>query len=143
MPRKDRMTGCEVVTTREYFQAEAEESGREWYELMGDMFDEIDKDFQLCGQSMIKSGEAEEKLIEASVEEYDALEWNWFIISTNIHEVHIDTGLGWTGHEIKASAYCSDGQYREVVFRDSESYGTYWEPPDYDRSWIIDGEKFG
>ncbi|MBU0778314.1 hypothetical protein KKF82_08665 [Patescibacteria group bacterium] len=143
MPRRDRMTGCEVMTTKEYFEAEADGSGREWHELMGDMLDEMSEDEHREEERLLESGDAEKKVIAMSLVDNAEGNLNWYIQSASIKEVRISNNFQGASTTIESRAFCSDGKTREVVFKDEEQFDTMREPGYYDWSWVIDGEKFG
>lgn len=142
MPRKDPITGCEVMTTAEFWQAEAEKEGRSAGQLQDDFFNEI---ADIEQKEIEKLADVENVLnilreYVISTNEYVDEEDKYSFQFTKVLEVWNNSyscAFRGTSFEFCAKAKCDDEKIREVEFSSWQSSGSFYEPPDMEENLKI------
>lgn len=139
MPRKDPMTGVTVITTAEFFAAEAEREGkgRSGGELMIETFSEIgaecDADEQrerLFFMDPANAWEAIRYTLRESLEmEESPLQ---AVELVGVLAVQSEQRMNGSKLDIDAHVRFNDGAVRKVKWGFQHWAGSYWEPDDYD-----------
>ena len=127
MPRKDAMTGCEVMTTMEFFQAEGEKEWKSGYEAMEDMWKEIALDECRREDELRKDAKG---ILNKALEEIE--DSDFCIVKITSASVKVSFGFGGSKEVLFVFALCSDGKWRWIEWTYRYSSGTRWEPPDED-----------
>lgn len=169
MPRKDPITGCQVMTFPEFLTAEGEREGKSGGEVLEDMYKQMAEDDEQSSQQLRDPAvalpilqEAALRLAEAWDDDRVSVEDDPFAIITLKDEqsgewvsalkIHADVdpippfpldivevleakshgGFSESKTMIKARCLCHDGQEHTLQFSSVSSYGSFYEPPDYD-----------
>jgi hypothetical protein len=142
MPRTDPITGCQVLTTGEFFAAEAkrEGKGRQGYELMAEMMDDMQAEFARASVELKDDPETILKELRAYyVPEDDSWDWpegeepEWVPESiVEVEEAEVDGSFKGSSWMAVVKALCSDGEVRRLKVVYSQFYGDFYEPPSDD-----------
>lgn len=143
MPKIDPHTGCEVMTTPEFWASEArsEGLGRSGAELQSDFMDELADDLR-AEESRLREGalgtlqEAVREWNEADPEE-SPIPLPEVIL--DVLEAHVRASFRSSGFSLKARVRATGGLVG-VLSVTSESFAGSWaEPPDYEINVIWEG----
>lgn len=142
MPRKDPITGCQVMTFGELWAAEAkrEGQGRCGAELMSEMFDDMRASFEAEAQQMKEDpSEILKTLRSWYIPEDDSWSWDpgdepeWVPEALeDVEEVECDGGFSESGWMAVVKACCSDGVTRRLRVTYTKYSGSFYEPPSDD-----------
>jgi len=142
MPRKDPITGCQVMTLGEFWSDEAkrEGQGRNGYELMAESMDDMQTSFAEQARSMRDDpAEILQTLRSYYVPEDDSWSWDpgdepeWVPESlVEVEEVECDGGFSESGWTAVVKALCSDGVTRRLKVTYARYNGSFYEPPSDD-----------
>lgn len=147
MPRKDPVTGVPVMTQAEFWAAEAEREGkgRQGFELMADMYAEIEADNEREA-NRLREPEAALELVKDFLDGYEdpydcrcdygfASEDVGSVIEVTDSEVGGSFGGG--SAKLRIKLQLKDGSTRTVEWSDWYSSGSRLEPPDGDTSMTV------
>lgn len=136
MPKKDPVTGCQVLTTAEFFQLEAELEGK------GRTGADLQREF-LEDQETEIAREAERYRDPAFLLEYLCAginEWNDLadlgatvpqpLEILEVLESHVHFGFREGRVKLRVRARCEDGTEGILHFESREDAGSYLDPPD-------------
>ncbi len=147
MPRKDPMTGVTVMTTAEFFAAEAEheEKGRSGSEVMAETFEQIgaemDADEQRERLFFSDPANAWEAIRYTLREELETEESPLQAVElVGVLTVSSKQSMRGSSLGIEAHVKFNDGALRRVKWSFQYWAGTYWEPDDYDEGVEWDEE---
>lgn len=142
MPRRDSVTGCQVMTFGEFWAAEAkrEGQGRCGAELMAETMDDMQASFEAEARRM-KEDPAEilKSLRSWYIPEDDSWSWpegeepEWVPEGLEeVEEVECDGGFTESGWMAVVKARCSDGVTRRLRVTYTRHNGSFYEPPSDD-----------
>jgi hypothetical protein len=141
MPKKDPVTGCDVVTTPEFWQNEAKGSGR----TAGDLFHEFQEGLRLSLEeeaSRIKKNLKETKsILAAHIKEWNESDPDMDQIP-EIHELLevTDVEVGCHEKHLTARYRAADGTTFILRLDESTYPGSRIDPPDYDFNLRLEKE---
>jgi hypothetical protein len=138
MPRKDPITGCEVMTEYEFWAAEAkhEGKGRMPSELMAEMFEEMGREEDQERQRLMEPAHCFEVLVSICKDfndEDDPTPLPTDVIE--VLEVQLHQGFGGSKTAIRARCQLPDGTEGIVSAVAQHWAGSRMEPPDSDGEW--------
>lgn len=141
MPRKDPITGVEVMTHMEFWQAEAEKEGRQVSDVLRDFYDEWDEDIRKQ-EEMYKNTLDQNNLYVMYLNYVSDIGCDYFQcvqdINTFIVEIvelidcNIHQSMRETTESFVIYAKCLDGEYRIITMTTYNWSGSFYEPPDWD-----------
>jgi hypothetical protein len=138
MPKIDPVTGCEVMTTAEFWQSTAKAEGREPGELMQEFYDELEEDNRKAAEELRDPKNAFNIIVkyleeddEASLECYNFSSQE-VVECLEVFNSEVNQGIRGSESELEAVLLLRDGSTRTVVFGTSETYSTMLDPGDYD-----------
>jgi hypothetical protein len=139
MPRKDPVTGCMVMTTAEFLNAEAEREGkgRTGADIYADMMSEIDTDSRRCEDEIRKDALGRfQQAIKDAGEYWDDDEGNEPLPTlaevVHIIDVHVSQGFKGSGEMLRAEVRTTDGRLLYMEYMYSHWSGTRLDPPEDD-----------
>jgi len=137
MPRKDPITGCQVMTLPEFFQEEAKREGKESGELMSNMFDEIEQSYRQEEERFRNNPDELLNTLREEVKFYneadpDAEQLPLPKVVQKILEVKVGGTFRTSTLEVKAECQKEDDSVGVLHFSSSSSAGSFYEPPDYE-----------
>jgi hypothetical protein len=143
MPKIDPETGCTVMTQAEFWASEAEHEGkgRQGWELMNDMMNEIEDENERLSEEMRKDPEAALQLIKNYLDgdeedvQQDSVDTYGFC-GKHIKKVvefldaRYDGSMRGTDCCMCVKLKMTDGSTRTVEYCEWNDYGTRMDPPD-------------
>ena len=137
MPRKDPITGCEVMTELEFWTLEAknEGKGREPWELVQEMSDELDAECRR-EEEKFKDPGVVLGLLAACIAELNGCEPEdpipMPVAVVSVLEVHVTQSLREDAVKLRAVCHRTDGSEGVVNYSRWYWSGTRLEPPEGD-----------
>jgi len=137
MPRKDPVTGCDVMTLPEFAKAEGYNSAGE---MLDEVFKEMELDCRKWERFLFSNPKEVLKMFKTHYKEYaDYFEENF---QNDVPKKHVATlfvkssqGFKTEKHTIVAAFVCKDGKTRIQQLHHTYWGGTRLEPPEEDE-WI-------
>lgn len=140
MPRKDPITGCQVMTFHEFISAEAASEGKQPHELLEEMVQDIDNDIQNEEQRLKNNPDDSLKSFQEAAQ-FDIDEWESHkegpkppypakvvaVIGAKVQYNFRDSKTA-----VVADVEADDGQVHRVHFFSWSSSGSFYEPPDHE-----------
>lgn len=151
MPRKDSITGCQVLTVGEFLTQEAEHEGkgRTGGDILREIFDEIHADEDRRVKELTSSPEQamhvlNEYIVEndwdktTGTDNSDLNEFRFAVVSVlRVYDAEAHYGMRQSSEGFTAECVCSDGKSRTLLYRASHDSGTRIDPPDSETSVYI------
>jgi hypothetical protein len=153
MPRKDPITGCNVMTSAEFWRAEAEHEGlgREPAELMEDFYAE----WAAADRASADKLKTDKAGLLKKLQEVQGMEWDCvdeedhdklvpeIIEVIEVHGAEVHSNHGGSDTKVIADVRLVGGAVRRVKLVESESFGSFYEPPDGEAwlTFVLDDEK--
>jgi len=149
MPKKDPITGCQVMTLPEFLNKEAEIEGQSrcGMDILDDVFQELDKESNRVANEWKDPKVAWEIIAKAAYWEWESWisECRWIkrhekesfserpiipikligILGTGFHQ-----NFNSCNGQIKAVVLCDDCVVRNVVYKTYDTVGSFYDPPD-------------
>lgn len=137
MPKKDPITGCEVMTVGEFFQDEAnrEGKGRTGGDILNETLSEMDQGYQ--EEEARWTSKPDELLLrlQEEVKEYNELDPEAEQVSkpisiVEILEVKCSGGMRSSEFSCRVKATKEDGSVGIIKLKSWYTHGTFYDPPD-------------
>jgi hypothetical protein len=136
MPKIDPVTGCKVMTTAEFWAAEAEKEGqgRSGGELMGDFMDEMEKD-RVQEQERLRQPDVALQEVVRAVKDWNEADPDVEQLPTPLQVLEVKDcqySTSFRGSSFKLSVRCSttDGRAGTFTIDSWQTGGSMMEPPD-------------
>lgn len=140
MPRKDPITGCEVMTFPEFISSEAAREGKQPHELMEEMVQDITNDIQDEEQRLKDNPDESLKTFQDAAQFYID-EWESdkqgakplyptkvvAVIEARVHYSFRDSKTA-----VIADVEADDGKVHRIHYFEWSSSGSFYEPPDFE-----------
>jgi len=151
MPRRDPITGCEVMTTGEFLAAEAEREGKQPHEIWDEIWQALDEDNRRM-EGLLRDGEYIYSLLMEELvpewEDFVARGYTWEegdphvvnpnrILKVEVREASHQQNFRGSGGSVEGILFFTDGTARRFSFWWSHSSGSFYEPPDADSEFVL------
>jgi hypothetical protein len=149
MPRIDPITGCSVMTTGEFWNAEAQQEGqgRSGGDLVADFYAELEADTQRREQEFRDNPEALLTMVNEAaklwVDGVDPEDLDGVCFPGNfkrvveVLDVTIQDGMRNSSTSVTAKYEMGDGSLRMIMYSEWSSGGSFFEPPDFESEFKI------
>jgi len=149
MPRIDPITGCSVMTTGEFWNAEAhqEGQGRSGGDLMVDFYEEMEADTRTREQEFRDNPEALLALVNEAaklwIDGVDPEDLDGVCFPGNFKRVievmdsTIQDGMRNSSTSVTAKYEMNDGTNHTIMYSEWSSSGSFYEPPDFESEFKI------
>jgi hypothetical protein len=133
MPKKDPVTGCDVMTVVEFWQNEAKGSGRTAGELFHEFYDEMNRSFEEEASQIKNDLKGTQITLARHIREWNESDPDMDQIPA-LHELLEVTEIEVRQHERHLTARYRDADGAVYILRlDESTYpGSRLDPPDYD-----------
>jgi|SRR5579885_1021169 len=136
MPRKDPITGCNVLTMGEFLSQEAEREGkgRTGGDILSDMMEEVGKEEEArCAQ--LRTPTEAMRLLNEGIKESDEADpeyaFGYKVVGVlKVWAASASFGMRQSSEGFRAQCKCDDGKERTLSFTTWHSSGSFYEPPD-------------
>lgn len=156
MPRKDPITGCNVMSMGEFWLSEAERENKTVDEIIGEFYSEIDKTNKEYESNIMNNpdsvanivirsavsewqAEMEEREYRNYDEDYNQVEVFYPLAIANIESANVEDNMSGSGLKISGEILCSDGITRKFNYWNHYCHGSFYEPPSGEEylEWLI------